>query len=411
VKLDIEYVRNQFPQLKDDAEFVFCGNAGGSYVAQPVLDIFAHYNSHLRVQPYYQYPASTRAGQAMDKARNGWTRALNIADEELTIGPSTSINSYVMAQALGATWGAGDEIVVSLQDHEANQGVYRRMAEARGTRVREWPVDPETGLLDPEDLFPLLNERTRWVFFTHCSNVIGTVNPVAAIVAGIRQRSAARVGVDAVAYAPHHISDLRALDVDMYMFSLYKVFGPHQGLLYLKAELQAELPPQCHFFNRDDSRKRFDPAGPQHAEVAACHGVLDYFDKLHLHHIGDNSGPITARLEQLHTLFGAHEQQLTNTLLDYLANSPRIRILGKPHCKDNDRAPTVAFTPTGQTASALTATLQSQGIGVECGNFYAHRLLESVGINPAAGVLRISLVHYNTSAEVDRVLTALDAAL
>ena len=237
------------------------------------------------------------------------------------------------------------------------------------------------------------------------------MNPVAAIVAGIRQRSAARVSVDAVAYAPHHISDLRALGVDMYMFSLYKVFGPHQGLLYLKAELQAELPPQCHVFTRDDSRKRFDPAGPQHAEVAACQGVLDYFDQLHLHHIGDNSAPVTARMEQLHALFGAHEQKLASTLLDYLGNSPRVRILGKPHCRDNDRAPTVAFAPTGQTASALAATLQSHGIGVECGNFYAHRLLESVGIDPAAGVLRISLVHYNTSAEVDRVLAALDAAL
>lgn len=410
MKLDIDYVRNQFPQLQHGGDFVFCGNAGGSYVAQPVLDIFAHYNSHMRVQPYYQYPSSTAAGLAMDKARSGWCKALNIDDEELTIGPSTSINSYVMAQALGANWGEGDEIIVSLQDHEANQGVYRRMAEARGATVREWPVDPETGLLDPEELFPLLNERTRWVFFTHCSNVIGAVNPVAAIVAGIRQRSGARVGVDAVAYAPHHISDLRALDVDMYLFSLYKVFGPHQGLLYLKAELQAELPAQCHFFNRGDSRKRFDPAGPQHAEVAACLGVLEYFEDLHLHHCGESAAPTTA-MAQLHTLFTAHEQQLAIPLLDYLDNSPKVRVLGKPHCKDNDRAPTIAFTPTHQTAAALAATVQTQGIAVECGNFYAHRLLQQVGIDPAAGVLRISLVHYNSKAEVERILSTLDAAL
>ena len=411
MKLDIDYVRNHFPQLQDDSDFVFCGNAGGSYVAQPVLDIFAHYNRHLRVQPYYEYPSSTAAGMAMDKARSGWCRALNIADEELTIGPSTSFNSYVMAQALGADWGEGDEIVVSLQDHEANQGVYRRMAEARGATVRDWPVDPETGLLDPEELFPLLNERTRWVFFTHCSNVIGTVNPVAGIVAGIRQRSGARVGVDAVAYAPHHICDLKALDVDLYMFSLYKVYGPHQGLLYLKAELQAELPAQCHFFNARDSRKRFDPAGPQHAEVAACQGVLAYFDKLYLHHSNDSATPITSQMAQLHELFTVHEQQLAIALLDYLGNSSKVRVLGKPHCKDKDRAPTIAFTPKGQTAADLAATLQAQGIGVECGNFYAHRLLRHVGIDPAAGVLRVSLVHYNTGAEVERILSTLDAAL
>ena len=411
MKLDTDYVRSQFPQLQNDDDFVFCGNAGGSYVAQPVLDIFAHYNSHLRVQPYYQYPSSTAAGLAMDKARSGWCRALNIDHEELTIGPSTSMNSYVMAQALGANWGAGDEIVVSLQDHEANQGVYRRMAEARGATVREWPVDPETGLLDPEALFPLLNERTRWVFFTHCSNVIGAVNPVAAIVAGIRQRSGARVGVDAVAYAPHHICDLKALDVDLYMFSLYKVFGPHQGLLYLKADLQAQLPAQCHFFNRGDSRKRFDPAGPQHAEVAACQGVLEYFDKLSLHHKADSTSPATGQMAQLHALFAAHEQQLASPLLDYLGHAPNVRVLGKAHCRDNDRAATIAFTPKGQTAAALATALQAEGIGVECGNFYAHRLLQHTGIDPAAGVLRISLVHYNTHAEVQRIISTLDAAL
>ena len=208
---------------------MFCGNAGGSYVAQPVIDSLDNYNRHLRVQPYTPYHSSRAAGLAMDRARQGWSQALNIGDNELTIGPSTSINSYVMAQALGADWGPGDEIVVTQQDHEANHGVWRRKAEAQGAVVREWPIDPATGLLDPDELFPLLSERTRWVFFTHCSNIIGTVNPVTKIVSGIRQRCGAKVCVDAVAYAPHHIPDLKALDVDIYLFSLYKVFVHTRG--------------------------------------------------------------------------------------------------------------------------------------------------------------------------------------
>jgi selenocysteine lyase/cysteine desulfurase len=411
VELDIAYVRNQFPQLWDNPDFVYCANAGGSYVAQPVLEALDYYNRHLRVQPYYGFRTSIDAGLAMDKARAGWCRALNICNDELTIGPSTSINSYVMAQALGANWKAGDEIVVSLQDHEANQGAFRRIAESRGASVREWQVDPLTGLLDPEDLFPLLNERTRWVFFTHCSNIIGSVNPVARIVAGIRQRSEARVGVDAVAYAPHHIADLKLLDVDMYMFSLYKVFGPHQGLLYLKAELQTELQPQCHYFVQEDSYKRFNPAGPQHAEVAACQGVLDYFDALYLQHDGIESKSPAARMQWLHGLIGAHERRLVSPLLDYLQRSSKVRLLGKPHCDDGDRAATIAFAPKGQSTTVLAAALQIQGIGVENGHFYAPRLLRSLDIEPSEGVVRISLVHYNTEEEVDKILSILEVAL
>ncbi|MEE4143613.1 MAG: aminotransferase class V-fold PLP-dependent enzyme [Halieaceae bacterium] len=411
MKLDMEFVRRQFPQLQDEPEFVFCGNAGGSYVAQAVIDSLDHYNRHLRVQPYSPYPSSRSAGQAMDRARTGWSQALNIGENELTIGPSTSMNSYVMAQALGADWGPGDEIVVTQQDHEANHGVWRRKAEAQGALVREWPVDPETGLLDPDALFPLLNERARWVFFTHCSNIIGTVNPVAKTVSGIRQRCGARVCVDAVAYAPHHIADMKALDVDIYMFSLYKVFGPHQGLMYLRAELQESMQPQSHYFIQGDSHKRFNPAGPQHAQVAACQGVLDYFAAVHRHHGGSESVSVTAMMQSVHAMTASHEARLAAPLIDYLAHAPRVRLLGKTHCRDGDRAATIAFQPQDKSAGDVATALQARGIGAERGHFYAHRLMTSLGIDPADGVVRISLVHYNTGAEVDRILVALEQAL
>jgi cysteine desulfurase family protein (TIGR01976 family) len=411
MKLDMEFVRRHFPQLRDEPEFVFCGNAGGSYVAQPVIDSLDHYNRHLRVQPYSPYHSSRTAGQAMDRARLGWSQALNIGEHELTIGPSTSMNSYVMAQALGAGWGPDDEIVVTQQDHEANHGVWRRKAEAQGAVVREWPIDPDTGLLDPDGLFPLLNERTRWVFFTHCSNIIGTVNPVAKIVSGIRQRCGARVCVDAVAYAPHHIPDMEALDVDIYMFSLYKVFGPHQGLMYLRAELQESMQSQSHYFIQDDSHKRFNPAGPQHAQVAACQGVLDYFGAVHQHHGGSEPTSLTAMMQSVHAMAAGHEARLVSPLVDYLAHAPQVRLLGKTHCRDHDRVATIAFKPRDKSAGDVATALQSRGIGAERGHFYAHRLMAGLGIDPADGVVRISLVHYNTVAEVDRILVALEHAL
>ena len=272
-------------------------------MARQVIDRLDHYNAHTRVQPYYAFSPSREAGEAMDVAKQGWARALNIGVEELTIGPSTSMNSYVMAQALGAGWQSGDEIIVTQQDHEANIGVWRRKAEEKGVTVREWAIDPVTGLLDPADLDALLTEQTRWLFFTHCSNLMGTVNPVADIVRRVRNQSAARVCVDAVAYAPHHICDLKALGVDIYLFSLYKVFGPHQGILYVNQEQAKELQGQSHYFIQEVDSKRYNPAGPQHAQVVACQGVLDYFDVLHRHHGGSGDDGPCDKMEALQRLF------------------------------------------------------------------------------------------------------------
>jgi cysteine desulfurase family protein (TIGR01976 family) len=409
--LDTEFVRAQFPQSADYPEVVFCSNAGGSFTAAPVIELFNHYNSHSRVQPYSPFTPSREAGEAMDRARADWAKALNIAVNELTIGPSTSANSYVMAQALGASWQPGDEIVVTQQDHEANIGAWRRKAEERGVTVREWEIDPATGLLDPADLYRLLNDHTRWVFFTHCSNIMGTVNPVAEITREIHARSPARVCVDAVAHAPHHIPDLRALDVDLYLFSLYKVYGPHQGVLYVKGALGEQLAGQGHYFNREDPAKRYNPAGPQHGQIAASRGVLDYFESLHRHHGGSDADDTRGRMDALHRLITGHETRLTEPLLDYLDNSTRVQLLGKRHCRDGDRAPTIAFRPLGQSSAQLAASMQADGIGTESGNFYAPRALEHMGIDPADGIVRISLLHYNTAEDVEKILEALDRAL
>ena len=408
--LDIDFVRSQFPQAQDRPELAFCASAGGSYVALPVIDQLEYYNRHLRVQPYSAFSPSREAGLAMDSARDRWAAALNVDERELTIGPSTSSNSYVMAQAIGSGWGPDDEIIVTRQDHEANHGVWRRMAESRGATVREWPIDPITGLLDPEALYPMLSARTRWVFFTHCSNVIGTINPVVEIITGIRARSSALVGVDAVAYAPHHICDLRALDVDLYLFSLYKVFGPHQGMMYVRHALQEALAPQCHFFIEDDPHKRFNPTGPQHGQIAACSGVLDYFDLVLAHH-GSNAKGSLDKMAAIHRLLEEHETILASALVDYLDNSPCVRLLGKNHCRDGDRVATIAFKPLKQSSETVASALQARNIGTESGHFYAHRLLTAVGIEPAEGVVRLSLVHYNTVEEVNRILRALDEVL
>ena len=409
--LDIDFVRAQFDQLADDPDFVFASNAGGSYVSNQVNRVMEDYNHHMRVQPYARYPSSTRAGEAMDRAHQGWAEALNIDPGELTIGPSTSMNTYVMAQAMGAGWQAGDEIVVTNQDHEANSGVWRRKAEEKGVTLRQWEVDSQTGLLDVATLLPLLGERTRAVFFSHCSNVVGTANPVADITHQVKATCAARVFVDAVAYAPHHICDLKALGVDGYVFSLYKVFGPHQGLLYVNADMRDELASQAHYFNHGLPTKDYNPAGPQHAQVAACAGVLDYFDDLYRHHFGSDGASRNARLQALHGLILEHENSLAAPILEFLAGRDDVHLLGKSHTRDDDRAPTIAFRPLRQSSADVAYKLQDRGIGTEHGNFYAYRLVKDLGMDPADGVVRLSLVHYGSATDVERIVAALGQSL
>ena len=408
MNLDIDFVRNQFNQLADQPDFVFASNAGGSYVSNQANAVLEHYNHHTQVQPYSRFTPSAEAGEAMDRAFNGWAEALNINPSELTIGPSTSMNTYVMAQAIGASWKGGDEIIVTNQDHEANSGVWRFKAIEKGITIRQWEVNPETGLLDIDTLLPLLNGNTRWVFFPHCSNIVGSVNPVAEITKTVKAASPAKVFIDAVAYAPHHICDMKALGVDAYAFSLYKVFGPHQGLLYVNSEIHDELGSQTHYFNAGIPSKDFNPAGPQHAQIAGCAGVLDYFDDLHRHHFGDSDKNRAARLADIHPLILQYENQLAAPILDFLHNHKNIRLIGKTHVNDDDRAPTIAFKPLGQSSQSLTFKLQDQGIGTENGHFYAHRLIGDLGIEPEDGVVRLSLVHYSNDDEVQRIVRALE---
>ena len=411
MSLDIDFVRQQFAQLDDDPQFIFASNAGGSYVCKQVNALMEHYNHHTRVQPYSDFPSSTEAGAAMDRAKQRWANALNIELSELTVGPSTSINIYVMSQAIGDLWKASDEIIVTNQDHEANSGAWRRKAIEKGMTMRQWEVDAKTGLLDVDQLLPLLNEKTRWVFFTHCSNVVGTANPVAEIVRQIKTNSSARVFIDAVAYAPHHISDLKALGVDGYAFSLYKVFGPHQGLMYINSAIHPDLTSQAHYFLTGDPAKDFNPAGPQHAQVAACAGVLDYFDALHAHHFDNAEVVSPQKMADIHGLILRHENQLAAPLLDFLDQHPDVRLIGKPGTSDNDRAPTIAFKPLKLSSKSLANKLQHAGIGTEYGNFYAHRLVGDLGLDPDDGVVRISLLHYNRIDDVDKILLELDRGL
>ena len=407
MELDIEWVRAQFPAFAEPSlrGQAFFENAGGSYTCGPVIDRLTRFYRSRKVQPYAPFEASRLAGEEMDEARARLAAMLGVERDELSFGPSTTQNTYVLAQAFRQWMKPGEAIVVTNQDHEANTGPWRRLAD-EGIEIREWKIDPETGHLDPSELENLLDEKVRLVCFPHCSNVVGEINDVAAICA-IAQAAGAFTCVDGVSYAPHGFPNVGRLGADIYLFSAYKTYGPHQGIMVIRRALGAALPNQGHYFNAGTLYKRFTPAGPDHAQVAACAGIADYWDALYAHHIGGDAAP-AARAEAVHDLMRGHEVKLLQPLLDFVSARNSVRLLGPAQAEG--RAPTVALALQGP-AEPAAAKLAEDGIMAGGGDFYAVRALQAQGVDPDQGVLRLSFVHYTTAAEVDRLMDALDQHL
>lgn len=404
--LDIDFVRAQFPAFSEPslAGQAFFENAGGSYPCRFVTERLERFYRERKVQPYGTFDASRVAGEEMDEARLRLAAMLGVETDELSFGPSTSQNTYVLTQAFRGWLSPGDAIVVTNQDHEANTGPWRRL-EADGIEVREWRLDRETGHLDRETLEPLL-DGARLLCFPHCSNVVGEINDVAAITR-LAHDAGAVVCVDGVSYAPHGLPDVGALGPDIYLFSAYKTYGPHQGIMVIRRELGEALPNQGHYFNAGSLYKRFTPAGPDHAQVAASAGMADYIDALFAH-LSRPHEAARARAAAVHDAMRARETRLLRRLMDYLSSRNSVRVLG-PRDADK-RAPTVAMS-TDQDGAHLAAKLASHGIMAGGGDFYAGRALEAMGIDPAKGVLRLSFTHYTSDEEIDRLITALDHVL
>ncbi len=412
--LDLEMVRAQFPAFEVVANVgrSFFENAGGSFACRQTIDALHDHYVRTKVQPYAGYGPSAEAGAAMDASRERWARALGVTSREVVFGPSTSANTYVLAHAFGEVLTPGDEIVVTNQDHEANTGAVRRMAGRLGGRLREWRTDPRTGLLDLDALRALLGERTRLVTLPHVSNIVGQENDVAEV-CDLAHAVGALVIVDGVSYAPHSFPDVAALGADVYLFSLYKTYSVHQGLMVVRADLLDELPNQGHFFNAHRPEKRLAPAGPDHPQEAAAGAVLDYVELLHRHHGGPAGDDVRTAVEAVSARWRAHEDRVTAALLAALAERDDVRVIG-PATIDavpGHRCPTIAFSPLAAEPSDVARGLVERGVQTSSGHYYAYRVLEGVGVDPERGVVRLSAVHYTSPADVERAATALTDVL
>jgi selenocysteine lyase/cysteine desulfurase len=408
--LDIDFVRAQFPAFAQDSlhgQALF-ENAGGSYTCRHVIDRLHRFYTQRKVQPYGFFAAARAGGDEMDEAQSRLAALMNVETDELSFGPSTSQNTYVLAQAFAGILQAGDAIIVTDQDHEANTGVWRRLAD-QGVEVREWHIDPDRGFLDADDLANLLDDKVKLVCFPHCSNIVGQENPVADLVA-MAHAAGAVTCVDGVSMAPHGLPDVTALGTDIYLFSSYKTYGPHQGVMVVRRELADRLANQGHYFNAASRTKRFTPAGPDHAQIAAAAGMADYIDELYAHHFSQTVDA-AARARAVAQLQRAHEDLTLAPLLDFLRQRRDLRILGNDHIQTpTGRVPTVAIK-TARSAAAIATDLEAHGVMAGAGDFYAVRTLAALGCDPDEGVLRLSFVHYTSVGEVDQLIKGLDATL
>ena len=402
MSLDLDHVRRQFPALADG--FAYLDNAGGSLVLGRVADRVRDYLLTTSVQTGASYPQSRRAVERLAEARARIALLLNARrPEEIVLGPSTTVMFQFLARAMESRLAPGDEIVVTDFDHESNIGPWRAL-EKRGVVIKTWGLDPDSFEVSLDDLDALMSERTRLVAVTHCSNILGTVNPVAEIARRVHARGA-ELAVDAVAYAPHRAVDVQAFDCDYYVFSFYKNYGPHFAVLYGKYDKLLELDGLYHYFyGREKVPAKLEPGNTNYELAWGSAGIVDYLDEL------GGGGGDRAAITRAFDAIAEHETAIGTRLLDYLGARNDTRIVGRRRAGP-DRVPTVSFKVRGRDSSAIVAAVDAHDLGIRFGDFHSRRLVERLGLSGEGGVVRVSLVHYTTMAEVDRLVTALDAAL
>ena len=325
--------------------------------------------------------------------------------EEIAFGQNMTSLTLAVSRALARDWHEGDEIVVTRFDHDANIAPWLLAAEDRGVTVRMLEFDTQTGELRLDLLPGLLGNRTRLVAMAGASNSLGTLNDVTEVVEIVRRHSDALVFVDAVQSVPHVPTDVAALGCDLLVFSPYKMFGPHQGVLWGRAAvLQSLHAYKVRPASTSPAAIRFETGTQSFEGQAGVNGMIAYLDWL-----GGELMPtaIGRRGKLLAALDGcvAYERLLGDCLLAGLQRLPGVQLYGRPDMER--RVPTFGFTVDGRAPVDVVRHLADCGIFAWAGHFYAIETIKALGLSEQGGLVRVGLCHYNTADEVDRMLGAL----
>ena len=406
--IDLTWVRSQFPSLAQTVNgdpAVFLDGPGGTQVPQRVIDAISGYLTTSNANTCGAYATSRRTNAVIDDARAAVADFLGCDPDEIVFGPNMTTLTYAMSRAIGRELGPGNEIVLTHLDHDANISPWRALEET-GATVRFAEINHEDCTLDMNDLADKISGHTRLVAAGYASNAVGTINPVKQVVQLAHDRGALAY-IDAVHYAPHGPINVRELDCDFLVCSTYKFFGPHMGVLYGKRKHLKRLQPYKVRANTEAIPNRWEWGTLNHECIAGIAACVDYLADLGRR--GDR--PATTRRAALLAAYHAiqkHERILAERLIRGLAAIPGLKIYGITDPRRFDqRCPTIAVRIAGHTPLELATALGERGFFTWDGNYYALNLTERLDVEKDGGFLRIGLVHYNTSEEVDRLISTL----
>jgi cysteine desulfurase family protein (TIGR01976 family) len=427
-QFDLAWVRAQFPALSLDVDghpASFLDGPGGTQVPQRVIDAISEYLRTSDANTCGAYATSRRTDQMIAEARSAMAHFLDCDPDEIVFGPNMTSLTYAISRALGRGLGAGDEIVLTLLDHDANFSPWKALEE-RGVTVQVVDICLEDCTLDMVDLARKIRSSTKVVAVGYASNAVGTINDVKTIVQ-LAHEAGALAFIDAVHYAPHGPIDVHELDCDFLVCSTYKFFGPHVGVLYGKREHLARFEPYKLRANTNAVPQRWEWGTLNHECLAGIVVCVDYLAELGRRSSGDvggnddaGTGALTRAAERASAIPGreaiisayrairAHECSLMRRMLAGLAEIPGLRLYGiSDPAGIHRRCPTFALRIAGHSSLELATKLGGRGIFTWDGNYYALNLTERLGVEQDGGFLRIGFVHYNTHEEVDRLLVTM----
>jgi cysteine desulfurase family protein (TIGR01976 family) len=406
--LDLTWVRAQFPALAQKVNgqpAVFLDGPGGTQVPRRVIDAIADYLARNNANTGGAYLTSRNTDRMIAEARSAMGGFLNCDADEIVFGPNMTTLTYAMSRALGRDLGPGDEIVLTLLDHDANFSPWKALEE-KGVTIRTVKFNEEDCTLDMQDLAAKIGERTKLMAVGYASNAVGTINNVAEVVRLARQTGALSY-IDAVHYAPHGAIDVRALDCDFLVCSTYKFFGPHMGVLYGKREHLKQLRPYKVRPNTQNIPNCWEWGTLNHECIAGIKACVDYWEAL-----GRRANPEVATrraaILAAHEATHRHERKMTEKMIAGLLAVPGLKLYGISDAQRfENRCATFAVRIEGHTPLELATKLGERGLFTWDGNYYALNLTEQLDVERLGGFLRIGLVHYNAMEEVERLLAAL----
>ena len=420
---DLSYCRRYFPSLElevNGKQAIYFDNPGGTQVAQQVIDAMVTYFREANANTHGAFLTSNRTDQIIAEARTSMADFLHAASpNEIVFGPNMTTLTFAFSRAIGKILQPGDEIVVTILDHDANVAPWIALQE-RGVIIRTVDVHPENVTLDMEDMRSKITNRTKLVAVGYASNAVGTINDIATII-----RWAHEVGalawIDAVQFAPHGPIDVQKIDADFLLCSSYKFFGPHLGILYGKAEHLEKFPAYKVRPASNSIPDRWETGTQNHEALAGLVGVIDYLAMIgrengsryrQLFSANSETGSYHGRQLELKVAMQAlmdYERGLSAQLLAGLREIKGLQVYGVTDTKQLAlRVPTIACNIEGYSPRELAERLASQGIFAWDGNYYALGIMERLGLESKGGALRLGMAHYNTINEIDRVLECLE---